>query len=100
MSDPTLTAEQEAEAQRLAEIIAQQAKEEALRIARLLVSKADHELLGATEFEVRDRVHAIGAHALETALRERKKGATKGRARPARTAETPPGSSSTGPKGS
>ena len=75
MADPTLTAEQEAEAQRLAEIIAQKAKEEALRIARLLVSKADHDLLGATEFEVRDRVHAIGAHALETALRERKKGA-------------------------
>jgi hypothetical protein len=73
MADLTLTADQEAEAQRLAEIIAQKAKEEALRIARLLVSKADHELLGATEFEVRDRVHAIGVYALETALRERKK---------------------------
>jgi hypothetical protein len=39
----------------------------------LLVSKRDEELLGATEFAVRDRVHAIGALALETALNERKK---------------------------
>jgi hypothetical protein len=74
-----LTAEQEAEAQRLAEIIAQKAKEEALIMARLLVSKKDHELLGATEFQIRDRVHKLGAFALETALQERKKGGTKGR---------------------
>lgn len=80
MSEIHLTPEQEAEAQRLAEIIAQKAKQEALNIARLLVSKADHELLGATEFEIRDRVHRIGSHALETALNGRKKGATEARA--------------------
>jgi hypothetical protein len=45
-----------------------------------LVSKADHELLGATEFEIRDRVHRIGTHALDTALNGRKKGATEARA--------------------
>jgi len=78
MSEPKLTPEQEAEAQRLADIIAQKAKGEALVMARLLVSKADHELLGATEFEIRDRVHKIGAHALETAVNQRKKGGTKG----------------------
>ena len=100
MADPILSAEQEQQARQLAESILEKAKEEALRIARLLVSKADHELLGATEFEVRDRVHAIGAHALQTALEERKKGGTKGRARPARTAATPPASSSTARKGS
>jgi hypothetical protein len=80
MSALNLTPQQEAEAQRLAEIIAQKAKQEALNIARLLVSKADHELLGATEFEIRDRVHRIGTHALETALNGRKKGATEDRA--------------------
>jgi hypothetical protein len=80
MTDLQLTPEQEAEAQRLAAIIAQKAQEEALRIARLMVSKADGELLGATEFEVRDRMHALGAHAIETAVNRRKKGATKGRA--------------------
>jgi hypothetical protein len=78
MSELKLTPEQEAEAQRLADIIAQKAKEEALVMARLLVSKPDHELLGATEFEIRDRVHKIGAHALETVVNQRKKGGTKG----------------------
>ncbi len=75
-----LTPEQEAEAQRVADIIARRAKEEALAIARLLVSKKDHEILGATEFEIRDRVHHLGAFAIETVLKERKKGGTKGQA--------------------
>jgi hypothetical protein len=80
MSEINLTAEQEAAAQRIAEIIARKAKEEALGMARLLVSKQDHEILGATEFEIRERVHKLGAHAIETALNERKKGGTKARA--------------------
>lgn len=75
-----LTAEQEAEAKRLAEIIAGKAQEEVLLLARLLVSKTPAEMLGATEFEVRDRVHRIGAFALQTALNERKKGGIQGRA--------------------
>jgi len=80
MTEPTLTPEQEAEAQRLAAIVAERAKEEALRMARLLVSKPDHELLGATEFEIRERVHRIGAYAIEAAVNQRKKGGTEGRA--------------------
>jgi len=80
MAELNLTPEQEAEAQRLAGIIAEKAKQEALVMARLLVTKKDDELLGATEFEIRDRVHKLGAHAIETALNERKKGGTKGRA--------------------
>jgi hypothetical protein len=80
MADLTLTPEQEAEAQRLAALIVAKAQEEALRIARLLASKPDGELLGATEFEVRDRIHALGAHAIETAVNRRKKGGTGGRA--------------------
>ena len=47
-------------------------------LAELLASKPDRQLLGQTEFEVRDRVHKIGAKAIETALDERKKGGTKG----------------------
>jgi hypothetical protein len=80
MTEPKLTPEQEAEAQRLADIIVQKTKVEALQMARLLVSKPDRELLGATEFEIRDRVHKIGAVAIETAVNQRKKGATQGRA--------------------
>jgi hypothetical protein len=75
-----LTPEQEAEAQRLAETIAIKTKEDLLQITRLLVSKQDHELFGKTEFEVRDLVHEIGARAIETAVNERKKRGTKGRA--------------------
>lgn len=77
---PALTPEQEAEAQRLAAIIGRRAQEEALQMARLLVSKPDSEIFGQTEFELRDRAHDLAAHALETALRERKKGGTRGRA--------------------
>ena len=43
-------------------------------LAELLASKPDDQLLGQTEFEVRDRVHGIGAKAIEAALDERKKG--------------------------
>jgi hypothetical protein len=42
-----------------------------------MASKPDRQLLGKTEFEVRDLVHKIGAKAIETALDERKKGGTK-----------------------
>jgi hypothetical protein len=80
MSKSALTPEQEAEAQRLAEIIGRKAQEEALRMARVLVSKSDAEIFGQTEYELRDSAHRVAAHALETALRERKKGGTRGRA--------------------
>jgi hypothetical protein len=85
MADIELTLEQEAEAARIAEIITAKMKDEALLMARLLVSKPDAEFFGKTEYEIRDRVHRIGACAIETALEERKKGGTKGRARAART---------------
>jgi hypothetical protein len=73
-----LTPEQEAEARRLADTVALKTKEELLQITRLLVSKKDHELLGETEFQVRDLVHQIGARAVETVVNERKKGGIKG----------------------
>jgi hypothetical protein len=80
MADLNLTLEQEADARRLADLIMEKAKEEALQMARLLVSKSDEELLGATEFEIRERVYKIGACALETAVNQRKKGGTRVRA--------------------
>jgi hypothetical protein len=75
---PTLTPEQQAEAQRIADILMETAREEVVAIAELMASKSDDKLLGKTEFEVRDRVHKIGAKAIETALNERKKGGTRG----------------------
>jgi hypothetical protein len=78
MFHPTLSPEQQAEAQRIAGILLEAARDEVVAIAELLASKPDHKLLGKAEFEVRDRVHKIGAKAIETALNERKKGGTKG----------------------
>jgi hypothetical protein len=71
-----LTAEQEAQAQRLFQALKQVTDDELLALARLLASKGDAHLLGPTEFEVRDRAHKIGALALQAALDGRKKGAT------------------------
>ena len=75
-----LTPEQEAEAQRLFELLRQPFLDEARRLARLLAAKPDDQLLGRTEFEVRDAVHRLGASALQTALDGRKKGGTRARA--------------------
>ena len=80
MIDLQLTESQEAEAQRIVHILTAKVQDEVLHIARLLASKPDSKILGQTEFEVRDRVHRIGAQAIQTALEERKKGGTKGRA--------------------
>jgi hypothetical protein len=74
---PDLTPEQEAEAQRLFEALQQPFLDEARRLARLLAAKPDRQLLGQTEFEVRDGVHRLGAAALQAALDERKKGGTR-----------------------
>jgi hypothetical protein len=52
-----------------------------------MARKADAHLLGDTEFQVRDRVHGLGAQVLQIALEERKKGGTKGPAPTALTAE-------------
>jgi hypothetical protein len=80
MAELNLTPEQEADAQRLTDLAMARTREELLQMNRLLVSKPDHQLLGETEFAIRDRVHKIGAQVLETALEERKKRGTKGRA--------------------
>jgi hypothetical protein len=78
MDTRELTAEQEEEAQRIADIVAAGARAEALKIGRLLASRKNSELFGDTEFQVRDAVHRIGTRALETALEERKKRGTAG----------------------
>ena len=75
-----LSPEQEAEAQRLTDLLMARTREELLQMNRLLVSKPDAQLLGQTEFEIRERVHKIGAQAIETVVKERKKGGTEGRA--------------------
>jgi hypothetical protein len=90
MADPTLSAEQEAEAQRIYRLLKKDCDEDLLAMARLLASKPNHQLLGATEFELRERVLKVGTKALQTALDQRKKGGTTTPAPPAATAAKPP----------
>jgi hypothetical protein len=67
--DLNLTAEEQLLYDRLGPLFEQ----ERLRMAKALASKKDSELFGANEYEVRDRVHSLGAKALEVAANERQK---------------------------
>ena len=90
--DTDLTAEQEAEARRIYDALQHSADAELMALARLLASKGDGDIFGATEFQVRDAVHKIGAQAIQTALQGRKKGGTTAPAAPAPTAAKLPSS--------
>ena len=92
MLRPSLTPEQQAEAQRLYEVLRRVTDADLHDLAELLAGKADDELFGATEFQVRDAVHRIGAKAIETALDGRKKGGTTAPAGPAPAAARRPSS--------
>jgi hypothetical protein len=94
MTPTTLTVEQEAEAQRLAQRIQEVAREDILELARLLVSKREADIFGETEFQVRDVVHRVGAKAFEVHLAE-KKTATAAAASSAATASKLPSSRTT-----
>jgi len=78
MSRLSLSPEQAELSDRIFQTLRQAAETDLRSLADLLASKEDRQLLGKTEFEVRDLVHRIGAKALETALDERKKGGTEG----------------------
>lgn len=98
MSRLPLTPDQTELSDRIYQSLRQATDADLRLLADLLASKPDRQLLGQTEFEVRDRVHHIGAQALQTALEERKKGGTKAPASAAPTATRRPDSSSTGPR--
>jgi hypothetical protein len=68
-----LTPEQEAEAERIEQIMLDAAKQDIRELSRLMASKRDHEILGQTEYQVRDIVHRLGAKALEVTANERAK---------------------------
>jgi hypothetical protein len=98
MHDLPLSNEQEAQAQAIYQRIKERFDSEALRLARLMASKDDSHLLGDTEFQVRDRVHELGAEVLQIALDERKKGGIKGPASVAPNAEKRRAASAIDPK--
>lgn len=78
-SQPVLNAEQQAEAELIYERIRGAFDDEARRLAALMASKETRYLFGETEYQIRDRVHALGAQVLEAAAEERvKKGRLSG----------------------
>lgn len=77
MEDLQLTLEQEAEAQRITRVVLGAMEKDVIQMARLMASKQNKDLLGQTEFEIRDISHQMGAKVVETALEGRKKGGTK-----------------------
>ena len=72
--DQNLSAEEQLLYERLGPLFEQ----ERLRMAKALASKKDSELFGANEYEMRDRVHELGAKALEVAANERQKKGVRG----------------------
>src|SRR5436853_6684428 len=77
MSQHPLPPERHEEAERIYQILKTRIDTDLHQLSELLASKQDNQIFGATEFEVRDRVHRIGAEAIQTALEERKKRGTK-----------------------
>jgi hypothetical protein len=90
MAKANLTPEQQLEADHLAALLVQIAQRQAHRFGELIASRPDHQLLGETEFDLRDLAHLIGAEFLAAALEERKKGGIKDRASSARTVDQTP----------
>lgn len=68
-----LTAEQEREAEVIADILLAAMRVEAKNIGRLLASKPNSELFGQTEFQMRGMLHALGRRGIDAVLSERKK---------------------------
>jgi hypothetical protein len=76
MSFSHLSPEQAERAEHIFQSLRQATESDLRGLAELLACKEDHQLLGHAEFEVRDRVHAIGAKAIQAAVDGRKKGGT------------------------
>ena len=94
MADVNLTAEQEAEAAQIEDVLLAAMRGEAKRIAGL-ASKENRELFGQTEFQLREILLGLGSRALDAAVSERKKRGAEDAASAARAARRTPGSSAT-----
>ena len=68
-----LSREQEELAQRIYQRLRTKMDEELLAMARLMASKADHEIFGPGEFELRDKLNAVGATIVAESANERAK---------------------------
>jgi len=102
---PGMSREEFEEAQRVFEVAQQATQDELWRMCCLMASKRNSELLGETEFQMRDMLLRAGAKALEAGVNERrKKGGTRAAALSAQDSQTAsraittPGSSAGAPR--
>ena len=94
-----MTPEQFAEAQRLMVVTSRAVEDELWRMCCLSASKKDPQLLGETEFQLRDLLLRAGAKVLEAAVNERrKKGGIQAAASRVPTVSTTPALSGGGRK--
>ena len=68
----SLSPEKEAQAQALAQSIAELAQEDLLQMARTFVDADDASLFGANEFKIRDLLFGIAAKAYQHHLQQKK----------------------------
>lgn len=68
-----LSQEQEELAQRIYQRLRTKMDEELLAMARLMASKPVHEIFGRGEFELRDKLNAVGATIVAESANERAK---------------------------
>ena len=87
-----LTEEQAEEAAAIEDILAAKSQVTARYMARLMASKGNRQLLGETEFLLREAVHRLGAEGIDIVLHERKKRGTAGAVSPVPTVEKTPSS--------
>jgi hypothetical protein len=80
MSTTDLTPDQEAHARELAKTVLKTLEADVLKMTRLLASKPDSQVLGKTEFQIRDIVHEIGAKTIQAELDARQKKGIKDQA--------------------
>ena len=72
-SQAVLSAEQQTEAELIYERIRGAFDQEAHRLAELMATKETRHIFGETEYQIRDRVHTLGAEVLAATAAERVK---------------------------
>ena len=73
-----ITPEENAEVQRMHDVILKAMDREIWQLAQFMVTRRDDQLFGATEFTLREKALRMGAQALEATVNDRKKRSTRG----------------------
>jgi len=72
-----MTQDELAEVQRIHDVMLKAVDKDIWQLAQFMVTRRDDQLLGETEFAVREKALRMGAQALQATVNDRKKRATK-----------------------